>query len=212
MGQGAHALVQRNGHIPFFAWDPRSGKKGVRRRSLTTTIDVGPTILDYFGMTPPPDMDGLPLRATIEDDARIRDVAIYGMFGAHVNITDGRHVYMRGPAGDNQPLNQYTLMPTHMRSPFSPRELANMQWNEPLGFTKGCPVMRIPSVGPGRSAKSAIAEVFKTQLFDLATDPGQTNPIADDAVEARMTPALEHALAAHQAPPEQYERLGLSPP
>ena len=199
-------------HIPFFAWDPRTGKKGVRRRSLTTTIDVGPTILDYFGMTPPPDMDGLPLRATIEDDARIRDVAIYGMFGAHVNITDGRHVYMRGPAGDNQPLNQYTLMPTHMRSPFSPRELANMQWNEPLGFTKGCPVMRIPSVGPGRSAKSAIAEVFKTQLFDLATDPGQTNPIADDAVEARMTSALEDALAAHQAPPEQYERLGLSPP
>ena len=63
-------------HIPFFVWYPRTGKKGVRRRSLTTTIDIGPTILDYFGMTPPPDMDGLPLRATIEDDARIRDVAI----------------------------------------------------------------------------------------------------------------------------------------
>ena len=112
---------------------------------------------------------------------------------------------MRGPVEDNAPLNQYTLMPTHMHSPFSTRELANMQWNEPLGFTKGCPVMRIPSTGTGR-----FAEAFNTQLFDLATDPGQVNPIQDDAVEARMVGMLEEALAAHQAPPEQYQQLGLS--
>ena len=195
-------------HIPFFAWDPRSGVAGARRRSLTTTIDVGPTLLEYFGLDRPQDMDGTPLRATIEDDARIRDTTIYGMFGGHVNITDGRHVYMRGPVEGNAPLYQYTLMPSHLRRPFSVRELADMEWNPPLGFTKGCPVMRIPSTGPvGR-----VPEMFRTQLFDLATDPGQLNPIENGAVERRMIGLLEEALVANQAPPEQYQRLGLSSP
>ena len=72
------------------------------------------------------------------------------------------------------------------------RELAEMQWHAPLAFTKGCPVMRIPSTGLGR-----LVEAFETRLFDLATDPGQTNPIDDGDVEARMIAALEGALASH---------------
>ena len=60
-------------HIPLFIWDPRTGVAGARRRSLTTTIDIGPTLLDYFDMERPPDMDGTPLRATVEEDARVRD-------------------------------------------------------------------------------------------------------------------------------------------
>ena len=192
-------------HIPFFAWDPRSGVAGTRRRSLTTTIDIGPTLLEYFELDQPQDMDGTSLRATIEEDARIRDTTIYGMFGGHVNITDGRYVYMRGPVEGNAPLYQYTLMPSHLRRPFSVRELAHMQWHPPLGFTKGCPVMRIPSTGPAGRAP----EMFSTQLFDLATDPGQLKPIEDDVVEGRMVALLEEALFANQAPKEQYQRLGL---
>ena len=114
---------------------------------------------------------------------------------------------MRGPVEGNAPLYQYTLMPSHLRNPFSVRELADMQWHPPLGFTKGCPVMRIPSTGVGRAP-----DMFQTQLFDLATDPGQLNPIEDDAVKARMVRLLEEALATHQAPPEQYQRLGLRGP
>ena len=99
-------------------------------------------------------------------------------------------------------------MPTHLRRPFSVRELADMQWHEPLGFTKGCPVMRIPSTGPvGRAP-----EMFQTQLFDLATDPGQLDPIEDDAIEGQMVGLLEEALVANQAPREQYQRLGLDGP
>ena len=54
--------------------------------------------------------------------------------------------------------------------------------------------------------------MFQTHLLDLATDPGQFNPIQDLAVEGRMVGLLEEALLANQAPPEQYERLGLSSP
>ena len=67
--------------------------------------------------------------------------------------------------------------------------------------------MRIPSPGLGR-----FAETFRTQLFDLAADPGQTNPIEDAAVEARMVAHLENALLSNLAPPEQYQRLGLATP
>lgn len=44
------------------------------------------------------------------DKHNLWDAAIFGMFGGHVNITDGRRVYMRGPANaDNTPLYEYTL-------------------------------------------------------------------------------------------------------
>ena len=130
------------------------------------------------------------------------------MFGGHVNITDGRYVYMRGPIESNAPLYHYTLMPSHLRRPFSVRELADMEWHPPLGFTKGCPVMRIPSSG----GVGRVPDMFSTQLFDLVTDPGQLNPIESEAVEARMVELLKDALMANQAPPEQFERLGLDGP
>ena len=206
-GKARMPWYNETAHIPFFAWDPRSGIAGARRRSLTTTIDIGPTLLDYFGLEPRRNMDGKPLRATIEDDASVREATIFGMFGGHVNVTDGRYVYMRAPGPENAPLNHYTLMPTHMRTLFSPAELANMQWHPPLPFTKGCPVMRIPSKGPGH-----FAGAFETLLFDLATDPGQTNPIEDAAAEARMVAQLKETMQAHLAPVEQYQRLGLSAP
>ena len=38
-------------HTPFFVWDPRSGKRNERRASLVQpSIDIGPTLLDYFGV------------------------------------------------------------------------------------------------------------------------------------------------------------------
>ncbi len=192
-------------HIPLFIWDPRSMKSGVRRSSLTQTIDIGPTLLGYFGLDQPESMQGSDLLELIRSDVAVRDVALYGMFGAHVNITDGRYVYMRAPEGSNEPLNQYTLMPTHMRSPFSPRELANMQWNEPLAFSKGCPVMRIPALG-----RRDLDGLFVTQLFDLSSDPGQTSPTSNAEVEARLTNFMIDAMKWNHAPAEQFERLGLS--
>ena len=67
--------------------------------------------------------------------------------------------------------------------------------------------MRIPSTGMGR-----FAEAFQTQLFDLATDPGQVSPLDDAAIEARMVARLEEALRENLAPSEQYQRLGLAQP
>src|SRR5437764_7572886 len=59
-------------HTPFFVWDPRSGKRGERRQSLVQpSIDLGPTLLEYFGLEPTPAMLGKPLGAAIASDAPV---------------------------------------------------------------------------------------------------------------------------------------------
>src|ERR1700722_4277682 len=167
-------------------------------------IDFAPTLLDFFGVQPPPDMQGTPLRAMIERDSPARNAGLFGSFGAHVNVTDGRYVYMRACAEPaNEPLFEYTLMPTHMRARFTPQELIHIELTEPFVFTKGVRVLRIP----GRSFGGA--QKFGSMLFDLEQDPGQERPIFDDAVELRMMSLLLHWMRATDTPAEQYDRLGL---
>lgn len=99
-------------HMPLFIWDPRSGKRNERRQSLVQTIDLAPTLLHYFGEDIPADMQGKVLQDTIDRDKPVRQAAIFGLHGGHVNVTDGRYVYMRAPVSeDNTPLYNYTLMP-----------------------------------------------------------------------------------------------------
>lgn len=129
---------------PLFIWDPRSGAQNVRRQSLVQTIDLPATLLEYFGLPVPPDMQGVPLRRAIADDTPVREAGLFGVHGAHVNVTDGRYVYMRAPATpDNAPLYEYTHMPTHMKHTFAPKELQKIDLQPPFAFTKGCPTMRI---------------------------------------------------------------------
>jgi len=193
-------------NIPLFVWDPRAGLSGARRRSLVQTIDLPATLLEYFEVPRPPAMLGQPLREVIAEDRPLRTAALYGLHGGHVNVTDGRHVYMRAAARpDRQPLYNYTLMPTHMRQPFTAAELRDIELQAPFAFSKGCPTMKIPAaLNPW-----ALPE-FETLLYDLEADPGQQAPLADAALEANMIEMLVDLMQANEAPPEQYERLGLA--
>lgn len=191
-------------HTPLFIWDPRSRKQGERRRSLVQTIDLPATLLEYFGVDRPADMEGVPLRETVAEDAPVREVGLYGLFGGHVNCTDGRYTYMRANVTpDNTPLYEYTLMPTHMRNAFSPDELKDIQLQAPFAFTKGCRTMRIA----GRSWRNAAD--FGTMLFDVGSDPQQEQRLDDPEVEQRMTEHMVRLMRKNDAPGEQYERLGL---
>jgi len=188
---------------PLFVWDPRSRAAGVRRNSLVQNIDWGPTLLEYFGVQRTKDMVGKPLRDTVADDAPVRQAGLFGNFGHQVNVTDGRYVYMRSAREDNQPLFEYTLMPTHMNHRFSVEELQDIRLSEPLSFTKGCRVMKIPCGGNRRQ------HISRTLLFDKQTDPGQENPLSDAEIEKKMVGHLVAAMRECDAPPEQFERLGL---
>jgi len=195
---------------PLFVWDPRCGKRGERRRSLVQTIDFAPTLLEFFGVDRPPDVQGKPLKDTVATDQPVREAGLFGLHGAHVNCTDGRYVYMRAPVRpDNAPLYEYTHMPAHMRGPFSVEQMRTAVMHPPFPFTKGCPVMRIDA---NQNPSWNNSHGFGTLLFDVEKDPRQEHPLQDPAIEQRMTRHLLRLMKENDSPVEQYERLGLPCP
>ncbi|MEU2198765.1 sulfatase [Isoptericola sp. NPDC019482] len=192
-------------HLPMYLWDPRTGGRDTRRGALAQTIDIAPTVLRYFGVEPTADMQGSDLSVVLEDDREVRDAALFGIHGRHVNVTDGRYVYMRAAETEaNAPLEDYTLMPTHMRSRFSVDELTGWEQAPPFSFTKGLSTMRVPVAGRGLRPFA-----HGTLLFDLEADPAQEHLLVDDDVELRMARLLVDRMRASDAPASQYARLGL---
>ena len=147
---------------------------------------------------------------------KIHDYILFGYFGKHVNITDGRYVYMRsGRMKSEGHLNNYTLLPLHMFEMFSLKELkeADRTLSDAFSFTKGAPVMKIPAT-PESSPQNTCYMYddhlkYGDLLFDLQTDPREENPIQDPAVESRMVEAMSRLLHSSEAPPELYERIDI---
>jgi hypothetical protein len=136
----------------------------------------------------------------------VREAAIFGLHGGHVNVTDGRYVYMRGAArADNDPLYEYTLMPTRMRGRFDAAELRHqVELSNPFAFTKGCRTMKIRT-----AARWTPYRLAENLLFDLQHDPKQQRCLDDAEIESSMIEHLVRLMVDTDAPPEQYERLGL---
>lgn len=193
-------------HLPMFMWDPRNAARDTRRGDLAQTIDIAPTVLRWFGLEPTPDMQGddlaLPPAAAAGNG---HEGALFGIHGGHVNVTDGRYVYMRGAVDQsNGPLEEYTLMPTHMRARFSVAELAAWEPAEPFSFTKGVRTMRLPALPTWTNPWQ-----HGTLLFDLAVDPAQGHSIQDDAIELQMLRLLARRMHESEAPRSQFDRLGM---
>jgi arylsulfatase A-like enzyme len=198
---------EETSHTPLFLWDPRCKKRNERRTALVQpALDIGPTILEFFDVVRTPQMLGLPLRGTIENDAPIRDAALFGHFGAAVNVTDGRYVYFRKQVyADIRPFH-YTLFPTVMRG-FLPLDvLRTGKMSKPLPFTKEIPVVRFGHEWP---AKLTPLADMTHELYDLQDDPHQEHPITDGTIEQIMIDHLTRLMRRCDAPPEQFIRLGL---
>ena len=213
-GKNIMPWYNETAHIPMFIWDPRSRVAGERRGSLVQNIDVPVTLLDFFGLPKTKDMKGANLRQVIERDEPVRDTAMFGVFGGHACVTDGRYVYMRGIGeGENEPLYQYTYMPMHLYNMFSVPEMRTVELAEPFSFTKGCRPMKIRSgrwVDRDTHARIGYVDadhIHENLLFDLETDPHQMHPLEDATLEERMLNALVAQMRANDAPEEQYTRL-----
>ena len=192
-------------NTPLFIWDPRSKKKNERRTSIAQMIDWAPTVLDYFRIDIPEDMQGKSLKGVIENDEAVRDACLFGVFSGHVNVTDGKYVYMRAAREDKKELlYNYTLMPMHMTKLFNTQELSKAELVGPFSYTKRCKVLKVPAKDKYRVSK------FGSLLFDIEKDPKQLNPIQDEALERYMIGKLIALMKENDAPPEQYERLGLT--
>lgn len=199
---------QEMAHTPFFVWDPRSGVQSERRTCLVQpSLDLGPTLLEFFGIERDEYMLGHALGDVVAGDQPVREAALFGHHGGQVNVTDGRYVYMRGPVTEtNAPLHNYTLMPTHMRSAFSPDELQNAEFVPGFSHMRGCKVLRTEAGGRWPSQCQ-----YGHLLFDLERDPNERSPLSDAAVEDRMINHLVKLMRTCDAPDEQYVRLGLNP-
>lgn len=204
-GKGNMPDFEELTHTPLFIWDPRSGKKGERRQTLVQTIDLAPTVLEFFGQEIPEDMEGKPLKDTIERDVQVRQYGLFGYHGGPVNITDGRWVYMRRVENEAAAANEYTLMPTHMDSRFAPEELKEISLAEPFSFTKGVRPLKIPATGTARFDK----KITENLLYDLQQDPKQERPVRNQEKEEELKAAMKELFLENQAPEELYIRYGL---
>ena len=195
---------------PFFVWDPRTAEKNKENHNLVQTIDIAPTLLDFFNIEIPEDMQGRSLEKVIRNDESVREGALFGLHGGHINYTDGRYVYMRAPvSADDKNLFNYTLLPTHINSLFSPEELSDMTLEKPLSFSKGCQVLKIRALKPSHNTYQ---HTLGDYLFDLANDPEQKKPITDPDLVISMKEKMSLLMKEADAPDETYIRYGLMKP
>lgn len=203
-GKNVQPWYNENANTPLYIWDPRHAKCGERRGALVQMTDFAPYLLGLFGCSATPDMQGQDLQPVITEDRDIREAAIFGSYGGHVNVTDGRFVYMRACRdADNTPLEEFTLMPTRIDHRFALGDLTGATLHPPLGFTKNVPVLRTLGRAMGNPWN------FGTLLYDLSTDPGQDSPLRDSETERRMIGLLVDQMRANEAPASQFDRLGL---
>ena len=202
-------LFEEVSHTPFFVWDPRPAADGVdiagQRRShlVQPALDLGPTLLSYFGLEIPPTVTGVDLQSLIRNDEAIRDAAVFGYFNHRLNVTDGRYVLYQLPVNAERDLFTYTLMPTALRG-FKPG-LEKATLAKPLPFSKGMPVLSLP-VPPSDASSPGFAV---TLLYDLHNDPQQQRPLDDESVRKKLLQLARKELVQADAPRELLERFGL---
>ncbi len=213
-GKNRPPFYEEVAHIPLLIHHPDSASQaGSRRRALTQTIDLMPTVLDMFGAACPAEVRGRSLLPVLERDQTVREAALFGQFGGATNVTDGRYTYFRYPSeSDSEKLFHYTLMPAHMRTFFEAVELREAALAPPFDWTKGLQTLKVPVV------EAAAANMLRryplldarTVLFDVTADPVQAHPVEAPEQEARMVRLLAAAMRAHDAPVEAFARLGLT--
>ena len=191
-------------HLPFYLWNPKQKVKKERRSGLVQTIDIAPTLLEYFEVEIPEIMQGKPLQKVLEVDQSLHQEALFGMHGGHVNVTDGKYIYMRAPiTKENQPLFEYTMMPTHMRNFFDAKALNKATLVKPSFLNDETQVLKVPT--------KAFLDVFQygNKLYDMENDPEQNTLIEDIDLEIQMIDKLRKGMIDSGATDEQYMRLGI---
>lgn len=207
-------LYEEISHIPLFVHHPdHAGMAGKRRQGLTQNIDLMPTMCELFGADVPQEVQGKSLLPLLAEDGPHREAAMFGYWGGGINIVDGRYTYFCYPKDmKNQDLYQYTLMPAHMTKMFTVEELKSASLVPPFDFTKGVPLLRVAHLSKAKQRTHSYhfpekMEDTNTVLYDLQSDPGQTAPVDDPEVKARLRDALFRLMDENNAPEETVKRM-----
>lgn len=205
-------------HIPLMIHDPRFPQSAGRRTdALTQTADLMPTLLGLHGAPIPSEVRGHDLADLLSDpDTGGRDVAVFGVFGGPIGITDGAHVlYHYPPDWRAAGLREYTLATQHMTGHFSVQELKTARLCDGFDFTKGVPVLSIAALPDAPRVPMNDGHGFAdvgTRLHDLIVDPAQRDPIDDPETAARLLARAVGVLRDHDTPEEVYHWYGLPAP
>ncbi len=207
-------------HIPLLVHLPRMYEM-TRCSAITQTVDLFATLMDLHQIDEkvvPYKLHShslLPLIREIDD--RIRDYALYGIFGKQVNIFDGRYSYFRAAAHENNmPLSLHIATPTtifHYWDPQHMKDVNAIEFGKFLSWTD-YPVYKISADNiklddPSHRFDRRYPEIAQNLLFDHETDYEQNHPIVDEALEQEMCTLLIRAMKETDSPAEQFVRLGL---
>lgn len=186
--------------VPLFVHHPDATRGRVD--GLTSAVDVYSTICDALGLDArsPHGESLLPLVTGERDPSSHRDYALYGYFGAGVNVTDGRYTYLHPPANPTVPLSRYGA--TYAGNAYGGRrpDADDIEVGA-LPYTDH-PVWRVDA--------ETWFQHEEPLLFDVTADPRQANDRSDDdaAKLADMRALLARGLDDLDAPDAQYKRLG----
>lgn len=209
-------------HIPLMISAP--GVQPGRCSAVTQNIDVLPTVMEYYEISqevlqyPIHGKSLLPLLRGETD--KVRDGAIFGYFGKQIAWTDGKYTYFRAAKDEkNQPLYVCTAMPTVLRQVYGGNDAVNTEDYKRIEMGRflpwtDYPVYRFPAdiIHWGNDSQQFVGRSpynEETLLFDIESDYAQEHPIHDEALERHCIEQMKRCMAAHDALPEQYERLGI---
>ena len=211
VGKGIYPQYQTIAHIPLVIHDPTDDRPR-RSQALTTVVDIAATVLDVYDIDRG-HMDGRSILPLLRGEReQIREYALYGWFGAYMQITDGTYTYLKAPESlDNGPLYIYRMtwnsapwwnipvpdrrLETDYYIPHEDRAIGRILLNKEEKYELGI-------------QKSQIAE--PTQLFNVLEDPDQTRDLSGDGrLVNRYDDFLIRALREVGCPPEQFQRLAL---
>ncbi len=214
-GKPAVPLYETISHMPLMI--AASGIAPGICDALTTSADIFATLADLFGVTDKVRQrtHGRSLLPLLDGKAQsIRDYVLAGVWGREVHYIGRGIKYARAPVGANAPLsmwsNRWSTMPTHVLG--RERELPLPDGRAVLDRMPGAkvPVIRQMWDESDHVPFWALARFTGHHLFDLANDPDENENLAGSAREKYAADALRAALVEVEAPPEQFQRLGLS--
>lgn len=210
-------------HIPMIICHPEI-KGGQRCDALTQNIDILPTVMDFFGIDEeviPYPLHGHSLLPLLREEINaVRQDAIFGYFGKQVGYTDGEYIYFRAAKDpSNRPLYMYCTTPSLLRQLLGAndgvdiKDYNKIECGRFLSWTD-YPVYRFPADiihfnNPSQEFKCRSKYNAESLLFDQRKDYAQQFPIKDSGLEKKICSRLRDCMIRHDAPAEQFERLGL---
>jgi arylsulfatase A-like enzyme len=201
------------GHTPLLVSWP--GVEPGVRTALTTNVDIHATIRDIFDATSHAyRLHGSSIAPLLDGSATsIRDWALMGIWGCEVQITDGRHKYVRAPTEENRPLSMWSNRWSSI-TPYN-SEVARLPNPDRRAFldympATDCPVIRQPyAPGDAISMFAMASQNRETLLFDVVDDPHEQENLVGSPVERELVDLLRTALTELDAPEDHFARLGI---